>query len=49
MASTLDISKQVIKVLLDTLQSVIENEAIGKGENAKVMSNDTQKNIFSEE
>ena len=49
MASTLDISKQVIKVLLDTLQSVIENEAIGKGENAKVMSNDTQKNIVSEE
>ena len=49
MASTLDISKQVIKVLLDTLQSVIENEAIDKGGNAKVNSNETQKNIVSEE
>ena len=49
MTSTLDISKQVIKVLLDALQSVTENEAYYKGENVKVNSKEMQKNIISEE
>ena len=49
MASTLDISKQVIKVLLDALQSVTENDVIDKEENAKVNSKEIQKNAVSDE
>ena len=49
MASTLDMSKQVIKVLLDILESVTANDALNLSENTKDNSIEIQKNAESEE